>query len=74
MKQKLICAVTGLMIGLMGIAFARPPIDDGLSDGVQPKIAWYSTLQSGLAEAQRSQRPILLISAAPQCLGVPGTW
>ncbi len=40
----------------------------------QPQIAWYSTLKSGLAEAQRSNRPILLISAAPHCLGVSGIW
>lgn len=41
---------------------------------VPPKIAWYATLESGLAEAQRSNRPVLLISAAPQCLGVSGIW
>lgn len=39
-----------------------------------PKIAWYGTLQSGLAEAERSGRPILLVSGAPQCHGVPGVW
>ncbi len=39
-----------------------------------PKIAWYGTLKSGLAEAKRSQRPILFVSGAPQCLGVPGIW
>ncbi len=44
------------------------------SDAVEPKIAWYGTLQSGLAEAKRSNRPILLLSAAPQCLGVSGIW
>ena len=41
---------------------------------VPPRIAWYGTLKSGLAEAQRSGRPILFVSAAPQCLGVPGIW
>ena len=39
-----------------------------------PKIAWYGTLKDGLAEAKRSNRPILLVSAAPQCQNVPGMW
>lgn len=39
-----------------------------------PRIAWYGTLNSGLAEAKRSGRPILFISGAPQCLGVSGIW
>ena len=41
---------------------------------IQPRIAWYGTLKSGLAEAKRSGRPILLVSAAPHCTGVPGIW
>lgn len=39
-----------------------------------PRIAWYGNLANGLAEAKRSGRPILLISGAPACLGVPGVW
>ena len=38
------------------------------------KIAWFGVLQEGLAEAKRTGKPILLISAAPQCLGVSGMW
>ena len=38
------------------------------------RIAWYGDLQKGLAEAKRSVRPILLVSGAPSCLGVPGVW
>ncbi|MFP6751688.1 MAG: hypothetical protein VB855_08430 [Pirellulaceae bacterium] len=38
------------------------------------RIAWYGNLADGLAEAERSGRPILLISGAPACLGVPGVW
>ena len=37
-------------------------------------IAWYSTWDSGLAAAQQSGRPILLVSAAPHCHQVPGMW
>ena len=38
------------------------------------KIAWYATLEGGLAEADRSDRPILLTSAAPHCHSVSGVW
>ncbi len=37
-------------------------------------IAWFGTWEGGLAEAKRTGRPILLMSAAPQCNGVPGMW
>jgi len=37
-------------------------------------IAWYATLDSGLREAKRTGKPILLIAAAPHCAGVSGIW
>ena len=37
-------------------------------------IAWYGILEDGLAEANRTGKPILLITAAAQCGGVPGMW
>lgn len=37
-------------------------------------IQWFSTWASGLREAERTGRPILLVSGAPHCSGVPGTW
>ena len=37
-------------------------------------IAWYGILKDGLAEAKRTGKPILLITAAAQCGGVPGMW
>lgn len=37
-------------------------------------INWYGVLEEGLDEAARTERPILLLSAAPQCAGVPGMW
>ena len=46
----------------------------GVALGASPKIAWYGRLSDGLAEAKRSNRPILLISAAPQCQNVSGMW
>ena len=37
-------------------------------------IAWYTTWDSGLAEAKRSNRPIFFMSAAATCSGVPGVF
>lgn len=37
-------------------------------------IAWYGTWERGLSEAKRLKRPILLVSAAPQCNHVSGMW
>lgn len=58
----------GLTLALLGISSlalaAEPPT----------RIAWYGQLSDGLAEAERTGRPILLVSGAPQCHGVPGVW
>ena len=37
-------------------------------------IAWYGTWEVAKSEAERTGKPILLLSAAPQCQGVPGIW
>ncbi len=37
-------------------------------------VAWYSTWDTGLAEAKRSNRPIFFMSAAAQCSGVSGVF
>ncbi|MEE3370830.1 MAG: hypothetical protein VX346_15940 [Planctomycetota bacterium] len=37
-------------------------------------IAWYGVLTEGFAEAKRTGKPILFITAAAQCRGVPGMW
>jgi len=38
------------------------------------KIAWHGTWKGGLAEAKRTAKPIMLVSAVPQCHSVPGVW
>jgi hypothetical protein len=52
-----------------------PPPGPGV---VQPqtgeRIAWFGTWEAARAEAARANRPILLLSAAPQCHDVPGVW
>jgi hypothetical protein len=37
-------------------------------------IQWFTGLKQGLAEAERTGRPILFLSAAPSCGGVSGMW
>ena len=51
-----------------------PPKKD---DGEQARaggIQWFTTWEAGKAEAARTGRPILLVSAAPHCAGVSGIW
>ena len=51
-----------------------PPKKD---DGDQARaggIQWFTTWEAGQAEAERTGRPILFVSAAPHCAGVSGIW
>jgi len=61
-KHLLVILLSTLWVGL------QAPADE------QPKVIWYGTLKGGLAEAKRSNRPILLLSAAPHCQAVSGIW
>ncbi|MHC4822796.1 MAG: hypothetical protein ACYTEP_02130 [Planctomycetota bacterium] len=40
----------------------------------EARIQWFGTLEQGLAEAQRTGRPLMMTAAAPQCRGVSGKW
>lgn len=37
-------------------------------------IVWYTTWDSALAEAKRSNRPIFFMAAAATCNGIPGVF
>ena len=77
-----------LLVGLLAAAPAHAQRDQARGPGGPPpgleaatlevpteaSIAWFGTWEAGLAEAERTGRPILLMSAAPQCHGVPGMW
>ena len=55
--------------------FASLSAGPAAADERQPaRIQWFGTLEQGLAEAERTGRPILLTSAAPHCGGVAGMW
>jgi hypothetical protein len=56
------------------LALAEEPVDQNPAADPAARIAWYGTWESGLREAKRSQRPILLVSAAPHCHRVSGLW
>jgi len=53
---------------------APPPSPAAQNDASSAGIQWFATWSSGLQEAERSGRPILLVAAAPHCAGVSGTW
>ncbi|MDC3379088.1 hypothetical protein OAX78_02265 [Planctomycetota bacterium] len=61
---------------LLVAAVASPAFAQGVT--IEPpqgeRIAWFGTLQAGMAEAERTRRPILFTSARPECRGVPGFW
>ena len=38
------------------------------------RIQWFGTLEQGLAEAKRTNRPLLMTAAAPACGGIAGMW
>lgn len=70
-----ITQVALLVVVALTVSFTFAPPAPGQNQAPDaPRIAWYATLESGLAEARRSNRPILFTSAAPQCLGVSGIW
>lgn len=65
-----------------GFEKAPPPVEkkgekkdptDEVSRDATP-VQWFATLDRGLAEAKRTGKPILFVSAAPHCAGVSGMW
>lgn len=61
---------------LMASAQGPRPTDIGASDQAvgSPGVVWYTTWETALAEAKRSQRPIFFMAAAAQCNGVSGVF
>ncbi len=37
-------------------------------------IGWMATWEQAIKEARESNKPIMLVAAAPSCGGVPGVW
>ena len=72
MTRTALAAMLVLLAGRsVGQGFGPPP---GPIPSAQGGIVWYGTLKAGLAEGKRTNRPILLMSAAPHCHNVSGIW
>ena len=56
------------------LAQGRPPGPGLVKPQDGARIAWFGTLDAGLKEAGRLNRPILLVAAAPHCHNIPGVW
>jgi len=79
LQVKKLVAFTAASLLFVSICNAQRPPRGGRGDqstaaaeGVS--IQWYATLDRGLAEAKRTGKPILFVSAAPHCAGVSGMW
>lgn len=53
---------------------AKGAQEDVIQPQTEAQIAWFGRWEDAAAEAERTGRPILLMSAAPQCQQVPGIW
>ena len=49
-------------------------VDSDKPAGERELIQWYGAWDAAKREAKRTNRPILLLSAAPQCRGISGIW
>ena len=87
MKRLVLCSA--LFVGTFAaVGFAQPPRGGPPSRGGGPNdaalsvpwkapdvgIQWFTTWETAKKEAERTGRPILLVSAAPHCGGVSGIW
>ncbi len=75
MKTILILAIT--LVGVFPAMAKGPSIADIGASSQQigaSGVMWYTTWQTALAEAKRSNRPIFFMSAAAQCSGISGVF
>jgi hypothetical protein len=86
MKRSLILAAC-FLVTISTFADAQPNARDKRRGGPTPAditdhpqaigeagIDWYTTWETGLAEAKRSNRPIFFMSAATTCNGISGVF
>lgn len=76
MKQTLSLLVASALASSALFAQGSRPID--IEASKQPigeaGIMWYTTWETALAEAERSNRPIFFMSAAATCSGISGVF
>ncbi|MED5285416.1 MAG: hypothetical protein VYC71_05525 [Planctomycetota bacterium] len=66
------------LISLASAVFAQGPRPNDLGRSPQPVgdagVAWYTTWDTALTEAKRTNRPIFFMAAAATCGGVSGVF
>ena len=81
MRIKTIAMVPALalLLGWSPALPAEPAVLETADEGdpdptATAPVAWFGSLAQGFAEARRTNKAILVFSAAPQCHNVPGVW
>ena len=77
MKRTHIATLASLALFTTSVFAQGPrPTDLGASPQAvgEAGVAWYTTWETALAEAQRSNRPIFFMSAAATCGGISGVF
>lgn len=59
-----------ILLMLLILITIIPPRVEAANEG----IGWIPTWKQAVAEARQTNKPILLMSGAPECGGVPGVW
>ena len=75
--MKISLTITLAMLACLSVDARGPrPIDIAASKQPigSPGVVWYTTWDTALAEAKRSQRPIFFMAAAAQCSGISGVF
>ena len=76
--MKHLLAFSFLSLTAVGLAFAQGPRPIDIEASSQPVgdagIMWYTTWDTALAEAERSNRPIFFMAAAATCSGISGVF
>lgn len=65
---------TFFLIVLLCLPLWTAPAARAESPFLAPGIAWIPTWNQGIEEARHTGKPMLVMSAAPQCHNVPGVW
>ncbi|MAE75899.1 MAG: hypothetical protein CMJ85_03395 [Planctomycetes bacterium] len=74
MYTRLIYLLAVLLISASLLAQGRGPGVTVDWRRVEQRVAWFGTWDRAKAAAKRTNRPILVVSAAPHCNKVPGVW
>jgi len=63
-----------IVMSALSAPAGETPAESQVVTAVEPGVAWYGDWDAALAEAERSQRPIMLQFVRPACQGVSGVF